>query len=125
MNILILTWEFSPILGGAGAFARDLCLALGELHHVVTVITADFSSTHAIEQSKDDAFLAAKGVNVLRISWPHPMGYFTVPWKVKRILSNRRSRFDRFWITDSKAHAVASKLPQSLLGSYSVIIHGA
>ncbi|MEO6096571.1 MAG: glycosyltransferase family 4 protein [Fibrobacteria bacterium] len=124
MNILLLTWEFSPILGGAGAFARDVCLALGESGHSVTVLTADFSSTHKREQIKDDELLAAKSVDVIRLSWPHPFGYFTIPWKLKSFLAKRRKQFDRFWITDSKAHAVASKLPFELMGAYAVVIHG-
>lgn len=124
VRILLLSWEFTPILGGAGAFARDLCLALGESGHRVTVMTADFSSTHREEQARDDMRLAAKDVEVIRVPWPHPLGYFTVPRALRSLLTRRRSEFDRFWITDSKAQAVASKLSTALLGEYSVVIHG-
>lgn len=123
MRILIFTCEFTPLAGGVGSFNRDLVCALHRLGHQVTVYTRDYSPSLAKEQKAADSAWA-DGIEVIRIPWPHPAGFYTVPFRLKRFLLKRRADFDCVLITSSKAHAVSSKIPLSLWGRYSLVVHG-
>ena len=123
MRILIVTCEFTPFAGGVGSFNRNLVMALSHLGHQVTVFTRDYSSALHSEQTAADSSWPS-GVEILRDPWPHPLGFFTVPLRLKRFMLKRRNEFDCLLITSSKAHAVSSKIPPEVLGKYSIIVHG-
>ena len=47
LNILLLTSEFAPAMGGIGTYAREIAAAASRLGAKVTVLAPDYARQHA------------------------------------------------------------------------------
>lgn len=116
-RILIFTLEFPPFIGGAGCFSSDLANGLNELGYSVTVLTRQYPAALHRREVRQSS-------RIVRFPWVRHVGFYYWPILLWWFLQKRKKHFDFILITESKAQAVSSMIPRSLLGKYGVTIHG-
>lgn len=113
-RILIISYEFPPVVGGAGSVARDLAIGLsGEVEvHLLT----EWVSTEETEKRKADNYTLHEVKSKRGI---RPLNYWNY---IKKLDLNT---FHRIIINDARASMVATLFfPEELLEKTVVYIHG-
>lgn len=113
MNILIISYEFPPFVGGAGTVAYRLAETLTENDIKVTVLT-EYSSKRTENYVSDINIIQVKSIKKLR-----PYSYW------KELKNINLASFNKIVINDMQSALIASLFfPNNLLAKSVVYLHG-
>lgn len=103
MNILIISYEFPPLLGGAGIYARELSVGLSRLGHNIHIVTNYHGSVESCREV-DNILNEQYGIEIKRNKQRNNL-YF--PSTNKRIVKTWGKRyenyFDLIFLVDARA----------------------
>lgn len=120
MNILIVSLEFPPYVGGAGVYAFNLAEAYALNNHNVTILTRDYFNDR---QKKIDDKLAKLGIRTIREKYSRLRFVFLWRFKISGILKN--NSYDKIIINSDAAHFLSAFINSKLLNSdYFPVFHG-
>jgi glycosyltransferase involved in cell wall biosynthesis len=120
MDILIITTEFPPYVGGAGTYSLTLAKSLSAAGNKVTVLTRSYNTKG---QQELDASLKLDNVTCIRLRWIKRLSLQF--WKKKILHHLNEKKYDLVIISNDGAQMICSSLKiVKRLNNYFVVIHG-
>lgn len=126
MKLLLLSFEFPPLIGGAGSFSSELAKGLSELDHNIEILTGLHFPKHETNEF-DTAYLQDnKNIRLTRVKFLGKLYYLQMIiiliLRYNRILSKN---FDLIILSDLKSIIFSSIFfRQKLLKKTVIVLHG-
>lgn len=103
MKILIVTYEFPPLLGGAGIYAQELAIGLSRLGHMIKLVTA-YHGKEEYCKSIDISLFESKNIEVNRFTGSNFDFYINIHRKITKTFGKSfENSFDLIFLVDARA----------------------
>jgi len=121
-RLLIVTYEFPPLLGGAGSYASDLAVGLSKVGHKVDIVTYTHNTNFT---NKITHYETNYGISFYTIQPLKGLHFFQFFLKVKQVVS--KTNYDTIILSDARAKKTFAFFAFALKNYFSKsisIIHG-
>ncbi|MBN2531987.1 MAG: glycosyltransferase family 4 protein [Spirochaetales bacterium] len=120
MDILIITTEFPPYVGGVGTYSLTLSRALSAFENNVTILTRSYNTR---TQWELDRSLKKKKIHCIRLQWIRRISLLF--WKKKILRHLEQKAYDLVILCNDGAQMICSNRKiTNRLNKYIVVIHG-
>jgi len=106
MNVLVLTVEFPPNVGGAGSYAYNLAAGLSKIGHKVTILTCKNRGNLQDEKTIDNYIKSTYGIKIIRKPFIPKFYIWFLGHCCKRLIE--QNSFDILILADAHAQKCAA-----------------